>query len=153
MIVDSDQEQERPPEAGRDSSARPLLVPPKQIPGRRWLPWGGGLARLCGAGRLFALIISDVPGDPLEMIASGPTVADSSTPADALAILERFGMRREIAPSIFDYLSAKGSGVGFRPGFFGVVCCWAENDSPTPNGRLDCMSAGGYDVVWAKSRH
>ncbi len=54
---------------------------------------GGGLARACTAGRLFTLVISDVLGDPLDLIASGPTVADTSTPADALAVLEAFGGR------------------------------------------------------------
>ena len=54
---------------------------------------GGGLARACRAGRLVALIISDVLGDPLPVIASGPTVEDASTPEDALAILEEFGGR------------------------------------------------------------
>jgi glycerate 2-kinase len=54
---------------------------------------GGGLARACKAGRLIALIISDVPGDPLDVIASGPTVVDNSTPNDAMQILERFGAR------------------------------------------------------------
>ena len=52
---------------------------------------GGGLARACAAARLFALIISDVLGDPLDVIASGPTVENLSSPADALAVLERFG--------------------------------------------------------------
>ncbi len=52
---------------------------------------GGGLARACGAGRLVALIISDVLGDPLDLIASGPTVEDPSTPADAIEILDRYG--------------------------------------------------------------
>ncbi len=52
---------------------------------------GGRLATACGAGWLIALIISDVAGDPLDIIASGPTVADSATPEDALAVLERFG--------------------------------------------------------------
>lgn len=51
---------------------------------------GGGLARACRAGRLFALIISDVLGDPLDVIASGPTAEDTSTAADALAVLENF---------------------------------------------------------------
>jgi glycerate 2-kinase len=52
---------------------------------------GGGLARACHAGRLITLIISDVLGDPLDVIASGPTVPNTTTAADALAILERFG--------------------------------------------------------------
>ena len=51
---------------------------------------GGGLARACRAGRLVSLIISDVLGDPLDMIASGPTVADTSTPQAALAVLDEF---------------------------------------------------------------
>jgi glycerate 2-kinase len=53
---------------------------------------GGGLARACNAGQLIALVISDVLGDPLDMIASGPTVERQSTPADALAALERLGL-------------------------------------------------------------
>lgn len=55
---------------------------------------GGGLARACTAGRLVALIISDVLGDPLDIIASGPTVPDPATPRDALAVLDRFGARQ-----------------------------------------------------------
>ena len=54
---------------------------------------GGGLARACGAGRLVTLVISDVLGDPLDLIASGPTVPDPASPADALAILDRHGAR------------------------------------------------------------
>jgi glycerate 2-kinase len=50
---------------------------------------GGGLARAMPAGRMLSLIISDVIGDPLDVIASGPTVADESTPADALQIINR----------------------------------------------------------------
>ncbi|MEI8382374.1 MAG: DUF4147 domain-containing protein [Planctomycetota bacterium] len=50
---------------------------------------GGGLIRAAKAGRVITLVISDVVGDPLDVIASGPTVCDHGTAAAALAILER----------------------------------------------------------------
>jgi len=66
---------------------------------------GGGLARACRAGRLISLIISDVLGDPLDVIASGPTVADPSTALEALAILEQFQARQAgISERVLEYL-------------------------------------------------
>ncbi|MFO1020293.1 MAG: DUF4147 domain-containing protein [Planctomycetales bacterium] len=69
---------------------------------------GGGLARTCHAGNLIALIISDVIGDPLDIIASGPTVPDSGTPQQALDILRQFGAQPPAVPeSMFVYLQQK----------------------------------------------
>ncbi|HVU88891.1 MAG TPA: DUF4147 domain-containing protein [Pirellulales bacterium] len=69
---------------------------------------GGGLRRACHAGHLVTLIISDVLGDPLDIIASGPTIDDPATPADALAVLEQFrAAEAGIAPAVFDFLRAK----------------------------------------------
>lgn len=54
-------------------------------------PLGGRLAALCPAP-LLALVLSDVPGDDLATVASGPTVPDPTTSEDALAVLSRFGL-------------------------------------------------------------
>jgi hydroxypyruvate reductase len=53
---------------------------------------GGRLATLCAPAKVVTLLISDVPGDAPEVIASGPTVPDSTTCADALAILQRYAI-------------------------------------------------------------
>jgi hydroxypyruvate reductase len=51
---------------------------------------GGRLAAACAPARVLTLLISDVPGDEASVIASGPTVPDASTCADAIAILNRY---------------------------------------------------------------
>jgi glycerate 2-kinase len=51
---------------------------------------GGRLAAACAPARVLTLLISDVPGDDASVIASGPTVPDASTCADALAVLNRY---------------------------------------------------------------
>jgi hydroxypyruvate reductase len=60
---------------------------------------GGGLARACRAGALIALIISDVLGDPLDIIASGPTIPSTARAEDALAILAKYDPQREHVPA------------------------------------------------------
>jgi len=67
---------------------------------------GGGLVQLSQAGHIFSLIISDVVGDPVDVIASGPTAADPSTFADACAVLERYGLWDRVPESVRRYLSA-----------------------------------------------
>lgn len=67
---------------------------------------GGGLAGACRQGRLFTLIISDVLGDPLDVIASGPTVPDTTAAADALAVLKKYDAAGAgISPGVFEVLS------------------------------------------------
>lgn len=56
---------------------------------------GGGLRQAIRAGHAISLIISDVIGDPLDIIASGPTLPRTGSPAEAAAILERFGGRTD----------------------------------------------------------
>jgi glycerate 2-kinase len=59
---------------------------------------GGRLAAACAPARVVTLTISDVPGDDVSIIASGPTVADASTCADALDILRRHGI--DLPPAV-----------------------------------------------------
>jgi len=71
---------------------------------------GGQLARAAAPSRVFTLILSDIVGDPLDAIASGPTVPDPRTYADALAILDKYHIRQEIPASIRTHLEAGAAG-------------------------------------------
>ena len=53
---------------------------------------GGRLAAACAPAQVLTLLISDVPGDDPDVIASGPTVPDPTTCAQALAIIDRYGI-------------------------------------------------------------
>ena len=78
---------------------------------------GGGLARACTAGHAVALVISDVIGDPPDVIASGPTVNDTTTATDALAVLRRFAPDRgDVPPAVWETLTAAADRVA---GFIG----------------------------------
>jgi glycerate 2-kinase len=65
---------------------------------------GGNLSRAAYPADVVSLILSDVVGNPLDVIASGPTVPDSSTFADAYEIVERYGLEDELPTSIIDHL-------------------------------------------------
>ena len=54
---------------------------------------GGRFAQLCAPAHVFSVVLSDILGDPLDMIASGPAVPDASTCAQAQAIAEKYGLR------------------------------------------------------------
>ena len=72
---------------------------------------GGQLARLASPAPVVSLILSDVVGDPLDVIASGPTVPDPTTFATAWSVLTRYGVVDDIPPSITDHLKAGLNGV------------------------------------------
>ncbi len=71
---------------------------------------GGQLARAAQPARVMTLILSDIVGDPLDAIASGPTVPDPTTYADALAILDKYHIREEVPGTIRARLEAGARG-------------------------------------------
>ncbi|HEY3327220.1 MAG TPA: glycerate kinase [Novimethylophilus sp.] len=73
---------------------------------------GGRLAAACVPAKVVTLLISDVPGDNPVDIASGPTVADSTTCADALEVLRRYGVA--VPPHVLGVLES-GSGETLKP--------------------------------------
>jgi len=74
---------------------------------------GGRLAAACHPAQVVTLLISDVPGDSPVDIASGPTVADASTCADALDIVRRYGI--DLPPAARELL-VSGRGESIKPG-------------------------------------
>ena len=82
---------------------------------------GGGLARIAAPATVISLVLSDVVGDPLDVIASGPTAPDTTTFADAWATLERYQLTATAPPSILRRL---------RAGLNGAVADTPKPDDP-----------------------
>ena len=74
---------------------------------------GGRLAAACHPARVLSLLISDVPGDDPIDIASGPTVGDPTTCAEALALIDRHGLQ---VPAAARHLLVTGAAESVKPG-------------------------------------
>lgn len=89
---------------------------------------GGRLARACYPATMLTLILSDVIGDPLAVIASGPTVPDDSTYHDAIAVLARYGLQQQAPLSVMAYLQAGCAGKNAESVKRGAPC-WAKTQN------------------------
>ena len=98
---------------------------------------GGRLAAACAPAQVVTLPISDVPGDDPAVIASGPTVPDATTCADALAILARYGI--EVPPAVRARLES-GELETPKPGD-GVFAGHATHLIATPQQSLEAAAA------------
>lgn len=65
---------------------------------------GGRLAEIAYPSEIISLMISDVVGDALDVIASGPTAPDTSTFRDALGVIDKYGLRKKAPESVIDIL-------------------------------------------------
>lgn len=112
---------------------------------------GGGLLRAARAGRLIALIISDVVNDPLDIIASGPTVPDPGTARDALAVLQRFteksGSSDPVPDSVWRVLTAQVAASPEQPEF--LIPCRNRiigNNLTALNAAISKATSLGYEI-------
>jgi glycerate 2-kinase len=76
---------------------------------------GGQLAKLAAPAKVVSLILSDVVGDNLDVIGSGPTAPDVSTFATALAVLDKYGLRDRVPAGVRERLE-RGEGETPKPG-------------------------------------
>lgn len=72
---------------------------------------GGQLARAVSPATLVSLILSDVPGDPLDVIASGPTTPDPTTFQQALDVLDKYNLTASVTGGILNFLKEGVSGL------------------------------------------
>ncbi len=71
---------------------------------------GGQLSRAAAPATVVSLILSDVNGDPLSVIASGPTVGDDSTFDDAIEIINRYALKEKVPAGIVKWLEVGAAG-------------------------------------------
>lgn len=84
---------------------------------------GGRLRERCAAGSFCTLAISDVIGDDPAIIGSGPSVPDETTPRDALAVIDAYGLRESVPKAVIEHLTRGERRPSSRTGStYRVVC-------------------------------
>lgn len=68
---------------------------------------GGGLARMAYPASIISLILSDIVGDPIDLIASGPTVYSTKTPDDVITILKKYNLYQSLEGNLKTILTSK----------------------------------------------
>lgn len=124
---------------------------------------GGRFAQLCAPAMVFAIVLSDILGDPLDMIASGPACSDSSTSRQALDIAEKYGLKlssqaRELlareTPKELDNVESLVTGSVRQLCFAAAACCEELGYRPVIlTDRLTCQAkeAGSFLASIARS--
>ena len=109
---------------------------------------GGGLARATKA-KIISLILSDVIGNPLETIASGPTVPDPTTKNDAIEVLKKYDLVQKLPSSIKQVLESGSLLPEFQelaPGFHNVRNIIIGDNKLAATAALEQAKREGFDV-------
>ena len=123
---------------------------------------GGRFAQHCAPARIFSVVLSDIIGDPLDMIASGPACPDSSTSADAISIAEKYQL--QLSGEAWDLLNQEtpkslSNVTTFITGSVRELCLAAARaaeelgyETHILTDRLDCQAAdaGRYLASFAR---
>ena len=124
---------------------------------------GGKFAQLVAPAQVYAIILSDILGDPLDMIASGPACPDSSTCEDALAIAEKYqlklsdtaaGLLRQETPKTLENVVTQINGSVRELCYSAAVTCRELGYTPTVlTDQLCCQAkeAGSFLAAIAKT--
>ncbi len=111
---------------------------------------GGRLAARAAPARVLALVISDVVGDDLASVASGPTVADGSGPADALAVLERYALDAPAARAALERAGSGGAGAAPAPDDPALAACETRlvaSNQASLEAAAALLAAAGYRTL------
>ncbi|HEY7528479.1 MAG TPA: DUF4147 domain-containing protein, partial [Candidatus Deferrimicrobiaceae bacterium] len=114
---------------------------------------GGRAALAAYPARVWALLLSDVPGDDPSVIASGPFSPDPTTCAEALAVLSRFGILRETPPAALRHLEAGTAGKSGEtpkpgdPAFAAVACVVIGSNRTALEGAAAAAKAEGLGTI------
>lgn len=127
---------------------------------------GGRFAQACAPAKMFSIVLSDILGDPLDMIASGPAVPDSSTCAQALAIAEKYHLNlseqakallAQETPKVLDNVTTQITGsvrelcaaaaeacreLGYEPILLTDRLCCEAKEAGSFLGSIACTNAG-----------
>jgi len=102
---------------------------------------GGQLAKAAYPATLVSLLLSDVIGDPLDVIASGPTVPDSTTFSDAISVLKKYNVWDKVPESIRNLLANGDKGLIQETPKMGEPCFKKTYNFIVGNNRIACLSA------------
>jgi hydroxypyruvate reductase len=117
---------------------------------------GGGLARIAAPATVVGVVLSDVVGDDLSVVASGPTAPDESTYGEALSVLERYGV--DPPPAVRERLAAGARGdlretpTEDDPAFDRVTNHVVANGFTALSAARDAARERGYDACVLSSR-
>ena len=127
---------------------------------------GGRFAQACAPAKVFSIVLSDILGDPLDMIASGPAVPDSSTCVQALAIAEKYHLNlseqakallAQETPKVLDNVTTQITGsvrelcaaaakacreLGYEPILLTDRLCCEAKEAGSFLGSIACTHAG-----------